>query len=336
MIRFSHLALFSGVFFSFSVPVMSVFGNEAAVGAPGKSVIQFALDLPKREPVTLHQVRVLTRNNNPVDDSNQTSGNSLPGKENSGIVRSRQWPDLYWLHNDSGDEPRVYPIHANGEDYGNARYATSLGVYVAGAINVDWEDITVDQSGNLIVADVGNNRNDRRDLVLYVIPEPSPSAGRTAYLKRYFIKYPEQKEFPPSREYFDFDCEGIFTVDDTIYCFSKNRSNKLSTLYRLDAPKTDEVNSLQSVQTIDLAGQVVGADASAEGTRLVVITYTDVWVFERKSKDVSFFEGGVFWAPYQADQVEAVCFADAETLKMIDEATGILYDVKIADLTKIR
>ncbi|MGE3776870.1 MAG: hypothetical protein AB7F89_06790, partial [Pirellulaceae bacterium] len=191
-------------------------------------------------------------------------------------------------------------------------------------------------SGNVIVADVGNNRNDRRDLVLYVIPEPSPQAGRTAFLRRYFVRYPEQQAFPPDREHFDFDCEGVFTIGDAIYCFSKNRSNRWTTLYRLDNPRPDEVNTLTKLETVDLHGQVVGADATPDGKRLVVITYTAIWLFERDSQEQPFFTGRVSWAPYQANQVEAVCFADANTLKMVDEVTGTLYDVQIADLTRIR
>ena len=30
-----------------------------------------------------------------------------PAEEHSGIVRSRNWADVFWMHNDTGDEPRI-------------------------------------------------------------------------------------------------------------------------------------------------------------------------------------------------------------------------------------
>jgi hypothetical protein len=299
-------------------------------------VRSFADHLPARDPVKMREIRRLTRADAAVQEENQVQGNSYPGKENSGIVKSRTREDLYWVHNDSGDDPKIYSIHANGEDYTQSRYAGNLGVMIAGAINVDWEDITTDASGNLIIADVGNNGNDRRDLVFYVVPEPSPKAGRTTFLTRYFVRYPDQVSFPASREQFNFDCEGVFTVGNTIYCFSKNRSDRNTTLYRLDDPKPDAINTLTRLETIHLNGQVVGADASVDGLRLVVITYDSIWIFERTSQQESFFEGGVLWAPYQGNQVEAVCFGEPGILKMIDEVSGTLYEVDESNLTRLR
>lgn len=299
-------------------------------------VIRFVEKCPKRDPISLRVVRVLTRSNASFEETNQASGNSFPGKENSGIVKSRQFPDLFWVHNDSGDDPKIYPIRASGEDYQSARYAGDLGVTIATAVNVDWEDIAVNASGQVIVADVGNNRNDRRDLVLYVVPEPSPNAGRTTAMKRYFIRYPNQTAFPPQASDMNFDCEAIFTIGNTIYLFSKNRGNSLTSLYRLDDPKSDEVNTLTFLETLDLNGQVVGADASEDGRRLAVITYTDLWLFERDSTDDSFFNGRVAWAPFKGDQVEAVCFASPDSVYMIDEVSGTMYAAELSELTPLR
>jgi hypothetical protein len=259
-----------------------------------------------------------------------------PNKENSGIVKSRQFPDLFWMHNDSGDEPRVYPIRRNGTNYASARGYEQPGVLIAGAINVDWEDITVDSAGHLIVADVGNNRNDRRDLVVYYLQEPSPLAGRTAIFKKYFVRYPDQKDFPATRDQFNFDCEGVFTVDNTLFMLSKNRSNTLTTLYRLDNPRQDEVNTLTKLDSFDVKGQAVGADCSPDGLRLVVITYDAIWLFSRKSRDQSFFDADVSWGQYASKQIEAVCFADDDKLLMADEQLGELFEVSIADLIKVR
>ena len=317
-------------------PALVSNAQEIPSSSKSSKVLNLVELCPKREPITRKQVRVLTRSSEDYAEENQTQGNSFPGKENSGIVKSRTTDNLFWIHNDSGDEPKIYPIRANGEDYKVTRYAGDLGVTIAGAINVDWEDITVDDLGNVIVSDLGNNRNDRRDLVFYIIPEPNPSAGRSTFIKRYFVRYPEQTSFPAPKENFNFDCESVFTINNVIYCFSKNRSDSLSTLYRLDNPEEGKQNVLTALETINVGGQVVGADASADGKKLVLITYESIWLLERNSLEESFFTGTIHYAPYKAEQCESVCFADDQTLKMVDEVTGILFDVNIADLTKIR
>ena len=49
------------------------------------------------------------------------------------------------------------------------------GVRLDGAANFDWEDIAIDGE-TLYVPDMGNNGNARRDLGVYVLPEPNPAS----------------------------------------------------------------------------------------------------------------------------------------------------------------
>src|SRR5690606_40093178 len=61
-------------------------------------------------------------------------------REVSGIVPSRQWPGVFWVHNDSGDETRIYPIRLDGSLFASARSADAPGVLIGGVVNSDWED----------------------------------------------------------------------------------------------------------------------------------------------------------------------------------------------------
>jgi hypothetical protein len=298
-------------------PAVTAAQETSAAAAPAAvSVV-----VPKREPIAMHRVAKLPPG---------------PVKENSGIVRSRQFPDLFWMHNDSGDEPRVYPIRRDGEAYHSTREPETPGVLVGGAINVDWEDITTDEEGHLIVADVGNNGNDRRDLVLYYLGEPSPTASRTTILKKIFVRYPDQKGFPAPKDDFNYDCEAVFTVRNTVYLLTKHRSDTAMKLYRLDHPKPDQVNDLTLVEKFDVQGKAVGADATPDGKRVVVVTYKAIWLFERDDALGPLFGGRISYAPYKSAQVEAVCFADDKTLLMADEETGELFEVQLSGLTKVR
>ncbi|MEM9160163.1 MAG: hypothetical protein AAGB46_14050 [Verrucomicrobiota bacterium] len=276
--------------------------------------------LPERKPLELKAI-----------------GKFGPGaeKENSGIVKSRFQDDLFWTINDSGDEPRVYPVRRDGSVWGSERYDEVSGILIGGGINVDWEDIAVDDAGHLIVCDVGNNRNDRRDLVLYYLSEPSPVAGRTSYLKKVFFRYPDQHLYPAPSHNFNFDCEGVFCRGETVYIISKNRSDTLGKLYRLDKSDPYQVNELTYLDAFDFGGKTTAADASIDGRKLVVTTYDAVWVFVVDGTTDMYFRGKVYWMPFEAPQVEAVCWEDDDTLLLADETAAEIYRVEFSDLERV-
>src|SRR5882757_10862027 len=61
-------------------------------------------------------------------------------EEASGIAASRCAPDVYWTHNDSGDEAFIYAFNLKGEKIGTWR--------VPNAKNEDWEDIAAFKDKN--------------------------------------------------------------------------------------------------------------------------------------------------------------------------------------------
>lgn len=259
-----------------------------------------------------------------------------PDKEISGIVPSRLWPGLFWTVNDSGDKPRVYGIHRDGsmpaeKERNNDKAA---GTTIGGAIDVDWEDVTVDDAGHLVVADLGNNDNDRRDLALYFLPEPAPAAERTAFFERVFVRYPDQKQFPAPKDDFNFDCEAVFSLGSKICLLTKHRSDSQTRLYTYDPtdPKKgkDGVAELTPGDEFDIEGQATSAEATADGRRLLVSTYSTFWLFEVNDPDHP-LAGPVsrldFIGP---EEVESVCFADDDTLLAADEKTGQLYEVPLS------
>ena len=134
----------------------------------------------------------------------------------------------------------------------------------------------------------------------------------------------------------NYDCEAIFSADDHIYFLSKNRSDSNTKLYRLDQQKSEESNPLTLIDTFNINGQVTAADASPDGNKIVVITYSAIWVFERTSHNSSYFNGAIWWLPVSAPQIESVCFKDSKTIWLLDEMTAALYEVPISKLIKIR
>lgn len=260
---------------------------------------------------------------------------TLIHKETSGIIKSDIYDGIYWVHNDSGDTPRVIPINREGKIAQSYRYKTNEGQFISDAVNMDWEEIMKDDKGNLIVADFGNNCNCRRDLVFYYIRETDPIQKNNRVFKKVFFRYPDQKQFTKEGDDYNFDSEGAFFAHGKIYVLSKNRSNTHTKLYRLNTTNSFEVNTLSLLDTFDIKGKVTGADVSKDGKTLAVLTYTGVWLFKAKNKD-DYFDGDIWWLPINASGMEGICFDDEKTLLLSREPTGTLHELKVADLKKAR
>ncbi len=255
--------------------------------------------------------------------------------ESSGFAPSRRAANLLWSHNDSGGEPVVYALGADGTDRGRVR--------IAGATNYDWEDIasfTLDGQAYLLIADTGDNRAVRTDCRLYVIAEPDPAAlapGRELTVPIAWVipvRYADQPR----------DCESVSVdaAENAVYLLSK-REHPVG-LYRLPLRPTEAGASpaaafLTKVENIPqptgprvlvegppgrMAGMPVGMDFAADGSAAVVLTYMDVLVFPRQP--------GESWTdaltrppqrlqPVTLPQAESVCFsADAREIYVTTEA----------------
>jgi hypothetical protein len=270
-----------------------------------------------------------------------------PLDEISGIARS-SWPGIYWVHNDSGDTARIFAIDLAGEvvipPFLRAQYRETVwpGVPVHGAWNIDWEDIAL-HDGMLYIADMGNNGNARRDLGVYVVPEPNPLAtAEVRALKFLPVRYPDQQTFPAQE--WHFDSEALFVDRGTLYFITKHRQpgriNQWAPgakLYRLDTEYTDRVNVLTYVGRHDELSLATGADLCPDGERLAVVSYTAVWVFERPLEGDDWLSGKARRLPLnllRTRQVEAITWRDAQTLLIANENRD-LFEVDVAALRPV-
>ncbi len=245
--------------------------------------------------------------------------------ECSGIVQSRRFPGVLWVHNDSGDTARFFAIDAKG---------ALLNEYaVDGARNVDWEDITIDDAGRLYIGDFGNNRNNRRDLAVYVVDEPdprtpSPLPVHVPVVRRIPFHYPDQTAFPDSA-HFNFDCEAVFWNAGHLYLLTKHRSDIQTTLYRLD-PAQESEQVAERLGQADIGSPVTGADCAADGKRIVVLSYQYLHLFERPPQGDDFVAGKAHATLIEGRQCEGVCF-DGERILFTNEQREI-YCVPISFL----
>ena len=280
-----------------------------------------------------------------------------PIDEISGIVRSRWQENVWWVHNDSGDRPRLFAIDSTGAvhvapwhagDYAAGAEADSSanppwpGVQLGAAAHIDYEDIAVEDS-TLYLGDIGNNGNARRDLGIYVIREPFQYDRRTRPVKHLPIQYPDQ-ETVPAREW-DFDAESLFVDNGTLYVLTKHRKGQQinvsqpgTKLYRLDTEHTHRVNTLTLVDRHDTIPPPTAAALSPSGDRLAVLGYASVWLFPRPERKRGSSPGlrpddETHWLSTkprrialpadQSQQAEAVTWDDPHTLRIANEQRNV-------------
>jgi len=268
-----------------------------------------------------------------------------PVDETSGIVRSRWQENVWWVHNDSGDEPRLFAIDSTGAvhvapwhagDYASGAGADTSdkpvwpGVQLGAAAHIDYEDIAVEDS-TLYLGDIGNNGNARRDLGIYVLREPFRYDRRTRPVKHLSIAYPDQKAFPAKQ--WHFDAEALFVDDGTLYVLTKHREGQQigavepgTKLYRLDTMHPSRVNLLTLVDRDETIPAPTGTALSPSGDRLAVVCFNGVWIYPR-------LENGDQWLSQESiefnlkdsrlGQAESVTWDDPNTLRIVNEQRDV-------------
>ena len=97
--------------------------------------------------------------------------------EVSGVVASGLSADRFWVHNDSGDAPRLYAIDGQG--------ALLQTLELTGITARDWEDLALGpgpEEGQpyLYAADIGDNQSARSSITVHRIKEPAVGMGYVA------------------------------------------------------------------------------------------------------------------------------------------------------------
>jgi hypothetical protein len=186
--------------------------------------------------------------------------------EVSGLAESRTNAGVFWVHNDSGDEPRLYAFNRAGAWLG--RYT------LAGATAVDWEDMAIGPAGDgrsdLYLADIGDNSGRRSSVRVYRVREPvvhtgqSPVTETLSGVTRYDFAYPDGPR----------DAEG-FMVDPLtgdFYVVSKREPDG-NRLYRSVSPSDRALNTLERVGTFSTTG-TTAADISPDGLQVLMRRYS--------------------------------------------------------------
>ena len=205
--------------------------------------------------------------------------------------------------------------------------------------NQDWEALAYGDS-ILYIADIGNNRNKRKDLTIY-----RTAITKDHHLKdlgRIDIRYTEQNGFPPEEADMNYDVEALIYREGQLHLFTKNRTQPFDGkvyLYSFPAEAGEYVitrqDSFQTKTDGMLQNWVTGADLNPTGNILALQGYYKLWLFYDFPED-QFFKGRhVEVLLNDESQKEAVCFTTDSTLLITDERSliftgGRIYEGQIS------
>ena len=192
--------------------------------------------------------------------------------ESSGVVASRQFPGVFWTHNDGG-KPASYLLFAMD------RTGKSLGSFrLTGLVLHDWEDIAIDNDRHLYVGDIGNNDARHFSIAVHQIDEPNPatSGGFVTVKRSWKLQFPKMP----------FDCESLFVWDGFGYVVSKVFNDERAEVYRFPLKDSTAPITLEKVAQLKIESPVTAADISADGKQVGLVAKSGAYVY-RVNGDIS-------------------------------------------------
>ena len=183
-------------------------------------------------------------------------------KETSGLM---VFDNLLWTHNDDHDTT-IYGLDSNG--------IIQKKIKLEKVKNNDWEEISQD-SLYLYIGDFGNNyQGNRKDLHLLRIEKKSFLLNNPV-IDTISFSYSNQTDFSIQQEKTtNFDCEAFVVLQDSIYLFTKQWSQKKTSIYVL--PKTPGKHVAKLKESLYVDGLITGATLLTSGKGIVLCGYSEM------------------------------------------------------------
>ncbi len=223
--------------------------------------------------------------------------------------------NILWTIEDAGNKNNIYGLNIKG--------GIIKDIDISNASNIDWEDLTSDNQGNLYIGDFGNNSKNRDDFTIYKVANLSTKKNKTTAEKINFLL---PKKMKPK------DFEAFFLLNDYFYIFSKE--NKSSVVIKV--PNEIGKHTAEFVSDLKLNGKhtkITSADISDDGKTIVLLNHDKLWEITNFKSD-NFFKGTIKELKFNHDsQKEGICFKNNSTVYITDEKNksegGNLYTFKL-------
>jgi hypothetical protein len=272
----------------------------------------------------------------PVVDARPVVQLPLVLSESSGL--SVAGPNQLWSLNDAGNTNQLFCFDTTG--------VLLRSLLIVNASNVDWEDLATDDQGRIYINDAGNNQNDRRDLKIYRIPNPETIPDDVTNAEVINFMFEDQTAFPPPASELNFDIEAMVWKNDSLYLFTKNRSNPQSGLckmYSLPAAPGFHAAKLRGsvfLGNSNAEARVTSATIHPQTGELLLLTSTKIVSFKNYPGN-SFFEGEMsgHYFVNTIGQIEAIAFADNNRIFITEEGSGQdagwLYEIRFDSVNAV-
>jgi len=220
--------------------------------------------------------------------------------------------DKLITHNDSGGENKLYELDTISG-------LVTREITILNATNVDWEDITQDDS-SIYIGDIGNNiSGNRTDLKIYKIDKSDYLSSEIVNSQVISFSYSDQTDFTAkSANTTEWDAEALVSFDETnLMLFTKNWVNGVTKAYLV--PKTPGSYSLTPLATtLNSGGLISGGTYNSFTAKLFLVGYTNILQpFVWECKDFSgndIFSGtntkASIASTFSFEQAEAIAFVN--------------------------
>ena len=202
--------------------------------------------------------------------------------EASGIVSSNKNENVFWTHNDSGDENRIYAFNNLGQH---------LGIYYLNNCDArDWEDIAIgpgpeDGQSYLYVGNIGDNNSQYDAKYIYRLIEPDIDSNQSPTTE--VIYNIDIIEFQYEDGNRDAETLMIDPMTKDIIIISKREDSVH--IYQLPYPQSMGWLSIaELIGTMDFYpedssdfGRIVSGDISSDGTEILIKSYLNIFHFPR-------------------------------------------------------
>ena len=262
---------------------------------------------------------------------NVTTITKLPSEleETSGLIVSNS--NIFWSHGDSGNPNKLYQFDSTG--------SILKSLTISNVKNNDWEDLAIDDLGQVYINDAGNNSNRRTDLAIYRIPNPDAIRGNTVEAEIISFRLEDQSDYHPAKSERNFNIKAIIWKNDSIFLFAKDDSSPftgIAKMYSIPAIAGNHIAKLKAKYfVVDKRSnaRITGADINLETSELVLLTQNQILSFTNYPNN-NFFEGEVNEYRFDKDlgQIEGIGFLDNDHLYITNEEgkkKNKLYKVKL-------
>jgi len=182
--------------------------------------------------------------------------------EISGMAFSTLHEGVLWVHNDSGDGPRLYAL-----DTATCEVLATLTIKGIEARDFEAMGTGLDERGRSVIwiADIGDNTAERKKVYLHRLPEPADLSDQNVTAATFAVRYDRPA-----------DAEAILIDDSAVWIITKGLA--AGTVEQLALPLPG--NGPHRTETVGAEeGLVTDAAMSPGGDRYVVRDYTEARIY---------------------------------------------------------